>query len=41
MADNVLFYDPLLVNAETNKVSLEKENLLYNTLFYGNKKELW
>ena len=25
MADNVLFYDPLLVNIETNKVSLEKE----------------
>ena len=28
MADNVLFYDPLLVNTETNKVSLEKENRL-------------
>ena len=26
MADNVIFYDPLLVNTETNKVSLEKEN---------------
>ena len=30
MADNVLFYDPLLVNTETNKVSLEKEsNICY------------
>ena len=28
MADNVLFYDPLLVNTETNKVSLEKENII-------------
>ena len=29
MADNVLFYDPLLVNTETNKVSLEKEMYIY------------
>ena len=33
MADNVLFYDPLLVNTKTNKVSLEKE-MQFSDFFY-------
>ena len=32
MADNVLFYNPLLVNTETNKVSLEKEMVYFPSL---------
>ena len=35
MADNVLFYDPLLVNTKTNKVSLEKENYYSHDLGSG------